>query len=138
PHNPYYRWEVVREVSYGLEFSFFGNRLSGTLELCNKKSTDWIAADPIDQTTGFSEVTRNVAEIRGKGYDIQLNSTNLRGAVRWQTCIGLSHVQDIVKSFYGTVSNTSDYVSNAGGNLTPIQDRPLYSVFLSNSSVLDR
>ncbi|HLT87955.1 MAG TPA: SusC/RagA family TonB-linked outer membrane protein [Sphingobacterium sp.] len=137
PPNPYLKWEVVRMVNYGLDFSFFGNRLSGTLELFSKKSTDLISADPIDQTTGFSEVTRNVAEIRGKGYDIQLNSTNLRGPVRWQTSIALSHVQDIVTSFYGTLSNTSDYVSNAGRNLTPVEDKPFYSVFSYRFAGLD-
>src|SRR5690606_23549300 len=57
--------------------------------------------------------------------------------VRWQTSIALSHVEDIVTSFYGTLSNTSDYVSNAGRNLTPVEDKPFYSVFSYRFAGLD-
>jgi len=129
PPNPYLKWEDVRMINYGLDFSLFNAVLSGSLEYFTKKSSDLIAVDPIDPTTGFNTARRNVAEIRSKGFDLQLNSRNTNGQVKWSSSVSLSHVRDIVTKFNGTISATPNYVASSGQNFTPLLDKVLYPVF---------
>lgn len=129
PPNPDLKWEDVLMVNYAMDFSVFKNIVSGSLEYFTKHVTDLISNDPVDASTGFRVVTRNVAEIKSKGFDMQLNSANLRGKLTWNSSLGVSFVQDIVTKFYGTVSSTSTYINNAGRSLTPLKDKGLYSVF---------
>ena len=129
PPNPYLKWEDVRMINYGLDFSVFDAILSGSLEYFTKKASDLITSDPIDPTTGFNVANRNVAEIRSKGFDLQLNSRNTNGQVKWGSSVSLSHVRDIVTKFNGTVSATSRYVASSGKNFTPLRDKVLYPVF---------
>ena len=95
PANPYLKWEVVRMINYGLDFSLFNRRISGSFEYFNKKASDLISNDPVDPTTGFNAVNSNVAEIRGRGFDFQLNGIISRGPFSWTSTVSLSHVRDI-------------------------------------------
>src|SRR5690606_28255276 len=53
------------------------------------------------------------------------------------TSMSLSYVKDVVSSFYGSLSATSFYVSNAGKNLTPLENKSFYSVFSYRFEGLD-
>ncbi len=137
PPNPYLKWEDVRMINYGMDFSLFNAILSGSLEYFTKKSSDLIAVDPIDPTTGFNTASRNVAEIRSKGFDLQLNTRNTNGRVKWESSVSLSHVKDVVTKFNGTLSATSRYVASSGKNFTPLLDKVLYPVFSYKFAGLD-
>src|SRR5690606_29929093 len=51
--NPDLRWEQVDIVNLGLDFSLFGDRVSGSVEWYNKSSSDLIGEDIFDPTTGI-------------------------------------------------------------------------------------
>lgn len=137
PPNPYLKWENVRMINYGIDFSLFQNVFSGSVEYFTKKSTDLISSDPIDPTTGFNVATRNVAEIQSKGVDIQVNFHKTNGPLKWQSSMAFSFARDVVTSFYGTISPTTFYVNSTGQFLTPLKDKVLYPVFSYKFGGLD-
>ncbi|MFC1226792.1 TonB-dependent receptor domain-containing protein, partial [Pedobacter sp. BG31] len=99
--NPELRWETVRMLNVGLDFSMFKARLSGSVEYYQKHASDLFGIYPIDYTTGVgTTVLRNVAEIKGKGLDLQLNGLILQGGLSWGSTLNLSVYKDQVARYY--------------------------------------
>lgn len=97
--NPDLRWEEVQTLNVGVDFGLFNNRLSGSIEIYQKNSKDLIQPTPVDPTSGLNYFTLNIASLRGRGFDFELNSKNTTGAVLWQTRIGVSYNKTIVTKF---------------------------------------
>jgi TonB-linked SusC/RagA family outer membrane protein len=111
PPNPDVRWEKVRFINAGLDFSLFKRRLSGTVEIYQKKSTDIISRYPfVAPSVGVISVVINAADLKGNGFDINLNSKNIDGNFKWQTSFSLSHAKTIVTKLYNPVYRAKDFV----------------------------
>lgn len=137
PPNPSLKWENVRMINYGIDFGLWHGDVSGSIEWFNKKSTDLLAIDRIDPTTGFNTVTRNIGEIRGNGLDIDISAKIRLGDFLWQPTFAYSYAVSIVKSYNGTVLDASNYASNNGLSLNPIVDHELYPLFSYRFAGLD-
>lgn len=94
--NPELRWEETRITNIGLDFSLFNTKLSGSLEVYSKKSTDLISFLPIDPTTGENGFPLNYASMKGSGFDFSLNSRNTAGVIMWTTSLGFSYNKTII------------------------------------------
>lgn len=74
--NENLHWETSTQTNVGLDFSFFGDRLSGTIDAYNKISSDILfesttSEDPIQPTTSFWKNYNNM-EIHNKGLELSL------------------------------------------------------------------
>src|SRR5690606_23805765 len=70
PPNPSLRWETVKMFNLGMDFSLFDGKINGSAEYFTKRSFDLISSDPMDATTGYSFMDRNVGAIETKGMDL--------------------------------------------------------------------
>jgi len=75
--NPDLSWETTSVTNLGLDFGFFGNRISGTVDVYQSKTRDLLMARLVPNTTGFSSVTENVGETKGSGVDFSLSTLNV-------------------------------------------------------------
>lgn len=123
------KWEDVRMFNLGVDFSILKGRIGGAFEYFNKKSTDLLADDPLDPTTGSDRMIRNVAELQGRGFDLRISSKNFIGGFQWNTDFYLSMAKDRVSKYYGTESNALFYLGNRGVSLDPVKNRSLYPLF---------
>lgn len=73
PANPEVRWEKTYVTNLGMDFSLFGNALSGSVDVYKKKGRDLFYTFPVNGTYGQINLTRNTAGMDGKGVDIGLN-----------------------------------------------------------------
>ena len=71
------RWERSKELNFGLDFGFFNNRISSSIEVYNRKTEDLILNQKIPTASGFSQVTSNVGQIENKGIELSLNTVNV-------------------------------------------------------------
>lgn len=71
------RWERSNELNLGIDFGFFKNRISASLELYNRKTVDLILNQKIPTVTGYSQVIANVGQIENKGIELTLRTTNI-------------------------------------------------------------
>ena len=80
PPNRDIRWEKTATTNFGLDFSLFRHRLSGTLELYNKYSSDLLAAINGSPTQGFGYalLTTNNGEMVNRGIELSLHGEVLR------------------------------------------------------------
>lgn len=91
-------WEKTRMINYGIDFSLFKNRVSGTVEYYTKKTTDIIWSLPINGTYGFSSTLFNTANLDGKGFEIGLSVVPvLKKNLKWTSSINLSYNTNKVK-----------------------------------------
>lgn len=76
--NNQLRWERTQIVDVGIDFSMFNNRINFAFDFYNKKSTDLIARDDIDQTKGMSSLPQNVGAVTNRGFEISLSGDIIR------------------------------------------------------------
>ncbi len=76
--NPTLSWEVNETSNFGVDFGFFRNRISGSVELYNKLSKELLLSQPVQQTSGFSSITRNLGTIQNRGIELSLTAEWLR------------------------------------------------------------
>lgn len=89
--NPILGWEYSETLNYGLDFGFFNNRLSGTVEYYKTKTKDILQSVNLPATSGVSSYTANIGEMENKGYEISLNGVILDNpdGVTWTVGLNL-------------------------------------------------
>lgn len=130
PPNPELRWEKIRIINVGADFEIINKRLSGSFEYYWKNGTDQIGNAPLDPTTGYFlsnkySYTRNNATIEGHGMDIELNSINTIGKIKWRSRFILSHTRDKVTN-YEYQNPIVDYLNDYS---SPLLGRPVYGIY---------
>jgi TonB-linked SusC/RagA family outer membrane protein len=84
--NPDLKWENSATANAGLDFSLFGNKVSGTLEVYETNTTDLLAPQPLPTSIGFGGFTTNIGQTRNRGIELTLGTTNVdRGGFVWTT-----------------------------------------------------
>ncbi|HWV72849.1 MAG TPA: SusC/RagA family TonB-linked outer membrane protein [Pseudosphingobacterium sp.] len=128
PGNPDLRWEKVRIINIGLDFTL-GKIMNGTVEVYWKNGTDLIGNSPMPASSGFLAATGNFADMKAKGLDFILNSRNIDNGFKWTTNFLLSYSSDKVTKYKG--GNTSAI------NLNLIEGNPFYSIYPTSFAGLD-
>ncbi len=70
--NSTLRWETVAQANLGLDFGFWNNKLSGSLDVYRKKTTDLFQNRPISGITGQFNINANIGSLYNRGVDLQL------------------------------------------------------------------
>ncbi len=74
-------WETTTTTNAGLDFGFINNRISGSVELYNKKTKDLLFTKPVPPGANFNpEITANVGNLINKGVEFTLNTSPIRKA----------------------------------------------------------
>ncbi|WP_367210770.1 SusC/RagA family TonB-linked outer membrane protein [Sphingobacterium sp. R2] len=136
PPNPGLKWETVRTLNFGMDFSIYGGKLMANLDYYRKKSFDLLSDDPLDPTSGYSLLTKNVGQIATHGIDLTLASSGRFGKGYWQSSINFSYSKNKVTDYRGTIGATSLYL-DGGQTLMPLLGKSLYPVFSYKSAGLD-
>lgn len=73
--NPNLKWEVAKQLNVGLDFDIFNGKLSGSIDVYNKKTSDAIFTSPVSWTVGGpNSYLANIADISNKGIETVLSS----------------------------------------------------------------
>lgn len=97
--NPDLKWESTSMFNIGLDFGFFNNRLTGTIEWYNKKTSDLIYDYTVSTNRyPYDKMTANVGDIRNKGIEITINAIPIQTrSFTWSTSLNLSHNKNVVE-----------------------------------------
>lgn len=84
-------WEKTTAYNAGVDFSFFNNRISGSLDYFTAHTTDLLMTKLIPSVTGFTSTLANVGETKSNGLELTLNTVNVEaGNFTWSTTINAS------------------------------------------------
>ncbi|WP_316846448.1 SusC/RagA family TonB-linked outer membrane protein [Pedobacter psychrodurus] len=129
-NNPDLRWEQLSQVNLKADFALRGDRLKGSIALYRKHGSDLYGSFLYDYTTwgASAELTRNVADMEGRGLDAELHSRNISGrGFNWSSDLYLSLNKNKTVKYYST-NNSLSALLGGGGSITPVVGLPLYSI----------
>lgn len=122
--NPDITWETTTNINVGIEFSFFGNRLNGTIDYYNKKTTDLLFWLSVPESAGSRGYYGNVGDIRNSGIELSLQGSLIHTKdVDWSLNLNLSHNKDkILKLPEAKIADFGGFTENSmwykeGGSL---------------------
>jgi iron complex outermembrane receptor protein len=97
--NPDLKWERTGMFNIGLDFGFFNNRLNGTVEYYDKRTSDLIYYYPVSTNRyPFGTMTANVGDISNKGVELSVNAIPVQTRdFTWNTTVNLSHNKNVVE-----------------------------------------
>ncbi len=96
-------WEKTTQWNVGVDFGFFDNRLSGSLELYFSKTKDLLMDMVVPTITGYSSTMANIGQTSNKGVEFTLNAIPVKTKdFEWNTSLNFAWQKDkIDKLAYG-------------------------------------
>lgn len=89
--NPNLKWETTVQYDGGFDLGLLKDRINLVVDLYYKKTSDLLLSVPIATTSGFSSVLENVGSVRNAGFEIALNTQNIKSRnFSWTTDITFS------------------------------------------------
>lgn len=100
--NENLKWEQTGSLNFGFDFGFFNNRLNGTVNYYDSKTTNLLIGRSIPVINGFSYISDNIGKLSNKGVEVELNSINIQNDnFRWRTGLNFWLNRNKVISLYG-------------------------------------
>jgi len=127
--NPDLKWEKVSTLNVGIDFRTKGNRISGSFDYYYKKGSDLFGYQEMDYTSGVGpSVVKNVAAMKGYGFDLELNTINVKGKVEWTSQLNLSKNKDEITENYLASRSGRNFVGSSSPSISGLVGKPVYSV----------
>ena len=92
--NPELGWEYSKTWNFGLDFSFFNGRLSGSFEYYTQKTNDILLSVKLPDTSGVSSYTGNIGKTQNKGWEFSLNGIIIDNKNGWNWEAGINIYQN--------------------------------------------
>lgn len=123
--NPKLKWESTALLNFGLDFGFFDNRITGSVEWYDKKTSDLLLTQPLQSTTGFTGITTNIGKNQNRGVELTIGGDVFRARNQdqfgWNINFVMGHNKAKVIDLYGGLkvlpSNNSIQVGQPVGVL---------------------
>lgn len=119
--NPDLKWEKSTEFNVGLDWSVLDDRLGGSIDVYNKKTTDLLFWYSVPTPPNLYNTTfANGGSVRNRGFEIAVNAVPVRTKdFEWKTVVTLSHNESKLLSLSNELYETESYM-NVGGLGEPI------------------
>ncbi|WP_162390428.1 TonB-dependent receptor [Spirosoma endbachense] len=84
-------WEKTATVNVGLDFGFFKNRLTGSIDVYRTNTSDLLMDRILPSLTGYSTTVANVGKTKTRGVDLLISTRNYTSPkFSWSTDLNLA------------------------------------------------
>ena len=137
PPNPSLRWEKIRIINFGIDFSSANKVVNGNIELYHKRGIDLIGESEVAPQTGNVSFTGNSANTKTIGLDLVLNLKPLssQNTLQWEINYLLSYAKQKVTEYKLAPRTNNDIVRATAQN--PVVGYPYFAVFTFRWNGLD-
>ena len=138
--NPNITWETNTNLNIGTEFGFWNNRLSGSVDFFNRKTSDMLFAFSVPSSLGYSSYYANVGDMVNRGVEVELNADLIRTKnVLWSFNLNLTHVKNEVTYLAPEHKSTTveGYKGYIDGSYFVGEGLPLYTYYLRSYAGVD-
>ncbi len=95
--NPNITWETNTNLNVGVEFGLWQDRLTGSIDFFNRKTTDMLFSVPVAPSMGYSSYYDNIGDMVNRGIEVELSADLIRSRnVTWTFGLNLTHVRNKV------------------------------------------
>ena len=110
--NPELGWEYSKTWNFGLDFSLFNGRLSGSFEYYTQKTNDILLDVSLPSTSGVSSYVGNIGNTENKGWELTLNGIIIdnKNGWNWEAGINLYQNRNKLTKLTGALDENGDPV----------------------------
>jgi TonB-linked SusC/RagA family outer membrane protein len=108
--NPDLKWEKSAEVNIGLDYSLLENRLGGSIDVYNKKTSDmlWWFDVPTPPNL-YPQTIANVGKMQNRGIEVAINAIPIQCRnFEWNTTLTASHNKNKLLSLSSDLYETAN------------------------------
>lgn len=77
-YNEKLKWETTEQLDFGLDLGFLDGRINLNMDYYIKTTKDLLLDADISASSGFSTATLNVGKLRNSGFELTLETTNIK------------------------------------------------------------
>jgi TonB-linked SusC/RagA family outer membrane protein len=114
-YDPDLKWETTQTYNAGIDYGFFNNRVTGSVDVYYKKTKDLLSTIDIPVGTNFSNrLTTNVGNMENKGIEASLNISAIKGEnLNWDFGFNMAYNKRMVTNL--TLNPDENFKIDAGG-----------------------
>ncbi|RZL14462.1 MAG: SusC/RagA family TonB-linked outer membrane protein, partial [Pedobacter sp.] len=71
------RWESTKQLNVGLDYGFFNNRITGSIDVYKQNTDDLIINKQLPRSNGANSFFTNAASTSGKGIEFNISTLNI-------------------------------------------------------------
>lgn len=125
-YNENIKWEELAEMNVGVDFGFFNDRITGTVNYFDKKSSDLLADVAVPDGANIrNQGTYNIGSVRTKGIEFNIQSDIIKNDnLTWNMAFNTSYIDQKIDDLGITVPGFQGYLTGdniAGGSGNQIQ-----------------
>ncbi|HUC80970.1 MAG TPA: TonB-dependent receptor [Flavisolibacter sp.] len=107
--NPELTWEGNTTKNLGIDFGFFRDRISGSVEVYDRITNDLLLSQTVAWTSGFDGISSNVGKVQNRGVELTLNGSILKsrdaGGFNWNTTFVFAYNKSKLLELFGNTQN---------------------------------
>ena len=134
-------WESTFQTNYGMDLSMLNNRINFTLDIYNSITDKLLLQQATMAFTGVPLSWNNIGSLRNRGFELELNTTNLKGKFKWSTSANIAHTENRIIELgneayllnYG--ERNEIYKSVVGGPLVQFFGYKTDGIWISNAEI---
>lgn len=125
-YNENIKWEELAEMNVGLDYGFFNDRITGSVNYFDKKSTDLLADIAIPDGANIrNQGFFNIGSVRTKGVEFSIESDIIKNDnLTWNVAFNTTYIDQKISELGITVPGFQGYLAGdniSGGNGNKIQ-----------------
>ncbi len=131
--NPDLTWETSTSYNIGLDFNFFNNLLTGSVEYFGRQSTDMLYYRPVAASLGYTSIPMNVGSMTNTGLEADLgwnivNSNNFK----WNLSANATMIKNTINELHPALEGEL-----IDGTRVYTEGESMYRMFLAEYAGVD-
>lgn len=112
------KWEQTATYNTGIDFGFFNNRISGSLDIYYKKTKDLLNSIPSPLGSNFTnQITTNVGDLENKGIEFAINVNPIKSKkLSWDIGFNITYNENKITRL--TAVDDPSYAGAATGSIS--------------------
>jgi TonB-linked SusC/RagA family outer membrane protein len=104
--NPDLKWELTATQNIGLDFGFLKNRITGSVDFYDSRTSDLLLLRQLPASTGGQNIQDNVGKTRNTGFEIDLRTLNIQSKnFTWSSAINYTRNNERIVSLPNEVND---------------------------------
>ncbi|UWY29629.1 TonB-dependent receptor [Flavobacterium sp. TR2] len=110
-YNPNIKWEELAEMNIGVDFGFLNDRITGTINYFDKKSSDLLADVLVPDGANLrNQGYNNIGDLRTKGLEFSLQSDIIKkDNLTWNVAVNATYLDQKIENLGQTVEGFQGY-----------------------------
>ena len=131
--NPALKWESTASTNFGLDFGFFDNRLTGTVEYYLTRTKNLLVSRQINSVLGYTGMMDNLGKTSTNGVDITLNGDIIRNnKMNWSIGTNFTLYRNKILKIDGKTDENGNPVNDITNGWFIGQPKNIYYVYQSD------